>query len=587
MRSTEHEIRREVLTRLARQPLFAGLDAKSLMDLADAMQWLALPGGARLFEQGDESDALYVLLLGRLAATRTREDGSIRWLGCIAPGESVGEAGLIAREPRAASVYAMRDSEVLRLPRADFDRLIALHPSAMLGMARIALRRTNARPGNATMPRCFALLPTLPGIDALDFAHRLAVALGADPLAAVITREEGHDRDPGWFGAREARSSHLVYVGDHDSAWNYLCQRQSDCVLLLGDGRRTPDPAWLPQAPEPNPHQAQFLLLAQTGDPLEGSTRAWRAAYPAAQSHHHLRDEKDLARLARHLHGRAIGLVLSGGGARGFAHIGVLRALRESGIAVDYVGGASIGAIIGAGIAADWSHEQLVEVYRQSFVDTNPLSDWTLPLVSLRAGSKVSCLLRRAFGERDIEDLPLPFFCVSSDLTEGVLEVHETGTLWPALRASSAIPGVLPPVLSAGRVLVDGGVIDNLPVAQMRKRLAGQIIAVDVGGNYRLETALEETQLPPWWQLLPEVFGQRRHPRLAQILLRAGMVNSAATAQSRRRQVRWLLKPTLEGVELLTWQQFQHAIDLGYQYTLRRLELSREALHADPPLIGP
>lgn len=282
-----------------------------------------------------------------------------------------------------------------------------------------------------------------------------------------------------------------------------------------------------------------------------------------------------------------ISLVLSGGGARGFAHIGVVRALRDAGIEIDYVAGCSIGGIVGAGVAADWSYAQMVENYRRCFVDTNPLSDWTLPLVSLRSGRKVSRLLREAFGEtRDIEDLPLPFFCVSSNLTDGALEVHERGPLWRWLRASCAIPGVLPPVFANGRVLVDGGVIDNLPVAELRKRLNGEIIAVDVGGNYRLETTMEESELPAWWQLIPEFFGIRKRPSLGKILLRAGMVNSDATVQRRRRQTRLLLKPALEGIDLLEWQAFQQAIDLGYQYTLRQVGGPRDALTAEAPLVG-
>lgn len=577
--------RRELLGELARLPLFAGLDSASLSDLADAMQWLALPGGARLFEQGDDSDSLFVLLYGRLAAVRTGTDGQARALGTVAPGECVGEVGLITRQPRSAGVFAMRDCELLRLPREAFEKLLALHPAAMLGMARIALRRSGASQGAPSTPHCFALVPTLPGLDVAGFALQLARAFGDDPERSLVHAEQARGRDAGWFTAREGRSPHLVYVANDDPEWQDRCLRQSDCVLLLGDGRRQPqpDPRW--PRPALNIHVPQHLVLSQSDRPAHGSTRAWREAYAGMQALHHVRGDADLQRLARRLSGKAVGLVLSGGGARGFAHIGVVRALREAGIAIDAIGGASIGAILGAGIANDWSHQQLVETYRHAFVRTNPLSDWTLPLVSLRSGRKVSALLREAFGDSDVEDLPLPFFCVSSNLTDGLLEVHETGRLWHSLRASCAIPGVLPPVLSRGRVLVDGGVIDNLPVAEMRKRLAGEIIAVDAGGNYRLETALEETELPAWWRLLPEFFGVRKRPGLGQVLLRSGMVNSAATAQRRRKLTRLQLKPELPGIELLEWQEFDRAIELGYEYTRRQLEESREALMAAPALI--
>ena len=585
MRSQDQTARRELLTRLSGLPLFAGLDAASLSDLADVMLWLALPGGATLFEQGEESDSLYVLLHGRLAAVRTARDGQAHPVGAITAGECAGEIGLITRQPRSATVFAMRDCDLLRLPREAFEKLIAVHPAAMLTMARVALRRAGPEKETPLSPQCFALWPATPGIDARAFAISLAVELGVDPDLAVICSTEAHDREPSWFSAREARSPHLIYVADGDMAWQERCLRQSDCVLLLGDGRQPPDHERVAHAPAADPHVPHYLLLQQ-GETLISGTAAWRSAFPATSAHQHLRNGADLSRLVRRLRGRAVGLVLSGGGARGFAHIGVVRALRESGIPLDVIGGASIGAILGAAVAADWPEQQVIALHRASFVTTNPLSDWTLPLVSLHSGHRVSALLKRAHGERNIEDLPLPFFCVSSNLTSGLLQVHENGTTWRALRASSAIPGVLPPVLHQGQVLVDGGVIDNLPVADMRRRMAGDIIAVDVGGNYRLESRLEETELPAWWRLLPEFLGGKRHrPTLAQVLLRSGMVNSAATTQRRLRLTRLTLRPELDGIDLLEWQEFDRAIALGYDYTMRELERSHAALSAEPALL--
>ena len=568
-------------------PLLAGVSAALIEDLADAVEWLVLPGGATLFAQGEPSDALYLLRFGRLLAQREDADGQVEALGQIGPGEWVGEIGLITDAPRSAHVIAARDCELLRLGRPAFDSLIAQHPQAMLALSRIALQRFSRRGARASTVHCFCVLPLQAGLDTHVFAQNLARCLGVDPVLAVIDAAQAGKHEPGWFAEREAQASFLVYVGDGDAAWRERCVRQSDCVLLLADTTRGL-PATRLSAPPGNGSVCHLVLL-QAGEPPPGSTRTWLAAVPHVHAHHHVRQPQqdvDLARVARRLTGRATGLVLSGGGARGFAHIGVVRALREAGIEPDYIAGCSIGAIIGAGIAADWSHAQLVQAYRTTFVDTNPLSNWTLPLVSLRSGRKVSRLLRETFGGRDIEDLPIPFLCVSADLTRGVLATHTHGELWRRLRASCAIPGVLPPVFADGRVLVDGGVIDNLPVAELRKRVAGRIIAVDVGGNYRLETTLEETELPPWWRLLPEWFGVRKRPSLGQILLRAGMVNSAATAQRRQRLTSLLLKPELPGVDLLGWHAFERAVDLGYRYALREVGGPRDALSAETPVLG-
>jgi NTE family protein len=567
---------RMILAHLAAQPLFAGLDGAALTALAATMQWIALGGGQRLFEQGDAADGLFLLVFGRLAAVRREADGRVRELGTISVGECVGETGLMAGEPRYASVVALRDCELLRLSSAGFEQLAARHPDAMLKMVRLVLRRFYATRSRPPAPNCFALLPAHAGVDIDGFARRFALALDREqPPECIDASAAG--RPPGWFAEREAAHRHLLYVGNADPRWRERCARQSDCVLLVADAARPASAAEPLPAPAGSDHVPVELVLLQPGEPRPGSTRGWRERLPPARAHHHVRHAADLDRLVRRLSGQARGLVLSGGGARGFAHLGALRALQEAGYVFDAVGGASIGAIVGAGLAADWSHAHMLEVYREHFVLTDPLADWTLPLVALRSGALVSRRLRAAFGAREIDDLPVPFFCVSSNLSDGVLEVHEHGELWRWLRASSAIPGVLPPVCSAGRVLVDGGVIDNLPVAAMRRRLGGEIVASDVGGEYRLPAGADETELPPWWRLLPEV-ARRRRPRIGEILLRSGMVNSAATVARRRTQTALLLSPPLPGISLLDWKAFDRAVAAGYDHACRELEQRRAAV---------
>src|SRR5262249_1473991 len=171
---------------------------------------------------------------------------------------------------------------------------------------------------------------------------------------------------------------------------------------------------------------------------------------------------------------------MAGGGARAFTHIGVVKALRASGVPIDQVGGTSMGAIVAAGVASRWTDEELMARFRVAFVDNNPLSDYTLPLISLFAGRRVTRLLRLAFGENDIQDLSLPFYCVTANPPASNADIHTVGRLWRWLRASVAIPGVIPPFNEAGEVHVDGGVIDNFPVRAMRRLGRGITIGVDI-----------------------------------------------------------------------------------------------------------
>jgi NTE family protein len=247
-----------------------------------------------------------------------------------------------------------------------------------------------------------------------------------------------------------------------------------------------------------------------------------------------------------------LALVLSGGGARGFAHLGVIRALREARIPIDFVGGASIGAIIAAGVAMGWSDEEMKLRYRRGFVDTNPVNDYTFPLVALTRGRKVSRLLEREYGNVVIEDLRRPFFCISANLTTGRAFEHRDGALWNALRASVAIPGIMPPVFRGDNILVDGATINNLPVDVMQRHAPGLVIGSDVGADRARST--------------------KGRVYIYQILMYAGLVNSAASAAAQRALADVLLKPPLANVDLLNWQAFDRAIEAGYAYARRTLE---------------
>jgi NTE family protein len=296
-----------------------------------------------------------------------------------------------------------------------------------------------------------------------------------------------------------------------------------------------------------------------------GAAARWIGKSPATL-HHHLVDADDYGRLARLLTRRGVGLVLSGGGARGLAHLGVIQALREAHVPIDFVGGVSIGSIIAAGVASGWSDEEMQVRYRRSFVDTNPVNDYTFPFVALTRGRKVSRLLVREYGDVLIEDLRRPFFCVSTSLTTGRAIEHRDGRLTDALRASVAIPGVMPPVYQGEDLLVDGAAINNLPVDIMQQHAPGLVVGSDVSAD-------------------PFALGRRgsRRINIFQILMHSGLVNSAASAAAQRELADVLLKPPLANVDLLNWRAFDRAIRAGYEYARTALE----ALPSIPRLPDP
>jgi NTE family protein len=565
--------RSELLARVAHLPLFANLDRRTLVRVADELEWIALPGGAELFREADPPDAVYVLIAGCLGAFRASGEAA-QLIGRIHPGETVGEMALLSGHPRTATVRALRDSEIVRFSLEAFERLARAHPEAMLAVARIAverLERTLEGRRQEAAPRTLALLPAHAGINMDALVERLGSALGRFGAAVAIDSEHFFEASIAQLHTLEADHPFALYVGKFgDSVWNERCRRQADMLLLVADAQQAASSLTMEISACAGP-QSVSLVLLQPGRIIPGAARAWRQRLDLDQ-HFHVRDNEDIERLARRLARRSVGVVFSGGGARGFAHIGAIRALREAGLAIDAVGGTSIGALMAAAVALEWEDETLYQTFHRAFVSSNPLSDYTLPLVSLVAGRKASRLLRREFGEGDIEDLPLPFYCVSADLAHGGAVVHEQGSLWHALRASIAIPGVLPPVCNAGRVLVDGGVIDNLPVGTMRKRNAGPIIGIDIAGEHALVCELDETDLPSFWQMLARRWrGGPKRPGILRILLRAGMVNSASTAEHNAAMSDLMLKPPVDSIDLLAWDRFADAIDAGYVYTRDRL----------------
>ncbi|MBN8737645.1 MAG: patatin-like phospholipase family protein [Xanthomonadales bacterium] len=588
----------ELRALLARTEVFGHLKANQLDALLAEMAWLWLPGGAPLYVRGEAAAALYLLKSGSLGAFVPRRNGQLRLLGVFPAGSTLGEIGLISGEPHTHSVRALRDSEVLCLSRAGFEKLTAQHPLAMLGAARVAVAHLlgGARRKPTSPPRTFAILPFDAGIDVGGFARGLQRQLRAWGGCTLIDSELGCHHDTDWFAAREAEARFVLYVDDGDATWQRLCRRQADVLLLLVDAGR-PASAWpyhlgeanYPGTPargsagEYTHHRPRHLILHHpSGQFVYGAAHAWRTTLDHGEGYsHHWRHAADIARIARLLAGHSTALVLSGGGARGFAQIGVIQALRETGIKIDTVVGTSIGAIIGAGIAYEWDDQKMREAYRRALVDGKPLGDRTLPLVALTRGGRTTRLLREAFGEIDIEDLPIGFACISADLTLGTTAVHRTGLLWRWLRASGAVPGILPPLLHGRHVYVDGGVINNLPTDILTDEIHAQVIAVDISADDPLSAGVDEAASPP---LVTRWLQRHQHlrPSAFATLVRAGMVNSEIGSVQRRKLANLLLRPDMQRIGLFDWHEFDRAIEIGYRCTRDALRGEASSTQQEP-----
>jgi len=550
----------------------------ALRRLLSEAEWFGLPGGTILPREGENDTAVFLVVTGSLGVFVDDDRGPRRLVATVPAGETVGEMSLLTGESHSARIVALRDTELMRLGPRAFDMLLTRYPRVMLNLLKIVmhrLRQTTRRANQLSRPKTFAVIPLQHGVRGLAVVRPLVdtlIAMGAK--AALLNSEVSHETTD-WFNRFEASHDVVFYHGDTpDSAWTNFCLRQADRVLLVARSDES-----LPL----HPFERRFfkrdlgappeLLLVHpsgSGASLPSHIEFRRDLF---ETHHHIRegDTGDIKRLARFISGSSVNVVLAGGGARGFAHIGVLQALQEVGVPFDYVAGTSMGGIIAAGLALEWGIDEIKERVKDAFVENNPLSDFTLPLIALFRGAKVSALLQKHFGDLRIEDMPKPYFCVSANLTTGRDYVHRSGLVWRALRASVALPGIHPPVtVEGGHLIVDGGVMNNLPVDVMAEEARGPIIAVDVSGEIDLRAYDPKYGERSLWSLVTQ--RMRGSPSIISILMRAGTVGSDAQRRIVREQADFLYEPPLEGIGMRDWQAFERAVAQGYAYAMLQIE---------------
>ncbi len=566
------------------------VDDQVASGVVDTVELVRLEGGQELFRQGDESDAAYVLVSGRLSATRDGED-----LGEIGRGEMVGELGLLEGTPRSATITARRDSTLGRFDVGSFHELAATNPALMVQLARTVVarlvRRTRPRRARSMAIVVAAAGPgrTLVADVATEIARRgptrhlwasrVDEELGRPGLVesgSPVTRPALAE----YLQDAEATHDHLVLEADAaPTIWTRQCFALADRIVVVvsadpGDDERRRAMAALDVAPDRGRVERWVAVVHPSGRARPTGAAALadelgcdRVANIRAGS------AADVARLARLVAGNGTGLVLSGGGARGFAHLGVWRALRELGVEIDAIAGASIGAPLGAAMALQIDPDELDQIVVGLF---RGLLDYTVPVVSLIKGERISRNIAQVFGGVDMRDLWLPFACVSTNLTRSRVEVHDRFDTATAIRASVAIPGVLPPVPFGGDLLVDGGVLNNLPVDVMRRTgMVDRLIAVDLSPPGGPEAQDDFGLSVSGWRALRSHFrsGPTRYPRLMAVLMRALVAGSVRDRDQMIADglVDWYLDLDLRGVQLLDFERVEEIARRGYESAMPRL----------------
>ena len=592
-------------------PLFRDLDEATLDELAGHLEWVLVHGGEALCRQGDESDGLYLVASGRLAIVRELPGGDEVVLSHVGRGDSLGEVAALTGNPRSATVRALRDSILARLARAGLDRLLERHPKLILALTRRLATWIGPEPPASERSRgCVAVALVAPhqGVPLPEIAARLAAALSrigpvlhlsSQRIDRALASDEG--RLGSWIDEQEACHAFLLYEADPGiTSWTHRCLRQADRVLVVAVAD-TPDMADTEPSlgelggrlarGEGKPREELVLLHLHRKERPRGTAR-WLGLH-TFRRHHHIRMEVpgDFDRLARFVNGTPVGLVLGGGGARGFAHIGVIRALLEAGIPIDRVGGTSMGAVMAGLHARGFDWKDMVRLNRWGWVRYRPHKLYTLPIISLLSSRKAERMLDMMFGDDHIEDLWLPFFCVSTNLTQAEVVVHRFGEMERQVGASMRLPGVVPPMVEKGNLLVDGGVLNNLPIDVMRRQGRGPIIAVDVSAAIDVRADPSYKVAPSPWQLL---VGQWRKtakpfPNILQLLHRSAVLASDIYARQSKHEVELYVDLPMDDFDLFNVEPLNEIVEVGYQFTKELLERTRlpETIPTAAPEPGP
>ena len=572
--------------------LFADADPEALGELASELRLVSLERGELLIRQGDPADCIYSIVCGRLELTALADDGGERYLGELGSGETVGETDLVDGQPRMSNVRAIRDTQLVRISPRGFERLVRGNAEALNKTATILARRMRAmvsRKQPVPVLRTIVILGAGESASFSEFTQGLCEALSAfGPILHLD--EQGFERV---FGRRFDSNSEIVpWLSELEKDYRFLvlealpCVRQADRVLLVGRAGASPElnateKLLLQESAERSAAPVELVMIHEGSGHLFPGTAKWLAHRPVVR-HHHVRSgaREDLGRLARILAGCAMGLTLGGGGARGFAHIGVIRALEEARIPIDMICGVSMGAIIAGQYAMGWDWPTMIRSNKRLLADKRLSTDLALPLFSLSSGRRFRSALKTLFGEIEIEDLWLSYFCTSCNLSSSQLVVHRRGRLWWCVNASNAIPGLLPPVLQDGQLLIDGGVLNNHPGDLLKEVCGGPVIVSRV--SPRKDLAMDEsfTEMPSAWRVLRSRLNPFektiRVPGIPATMMRTMWVASERKSREVEQDAEFCLHPPVDRFRLDDRSKIEEIAEVGYEYTRREIREWKE-----------
>jgi len=603
-----------------------------------ALDWMQIEAGRALFKQTDHSDSIFIVLNGRLRSVVTQQDGKRELVGEYGRGELVGIVEVLTQSDRATTIIAVRDTELAQIPEELLNMIKCKYPQIVTRLIHLLGQRIlgslqnkpsvtsalsehpNAEPrspvANLATVAVVAVNEDIPltnftmelqhALNAIGPTLRLTSEIIQTRLGASALDSMNEYRLSSWLGQQEDIHRMVLYQCDYRmTPWTQRCMRQADCILIVAKFDAGPTVGKIEKQMENLSVRAQkeLILLHNADADTPRGTVEWLNARGWCTSHHHLRCPKrvfskkssaksmemyrklfetepdrksDFSRLSRLLTGTSIGLVLGGGGARGIAHIGLVRAMQEAGIPIDIVGGTSIGAFMGALWCQHTNITPFTQKAREWSMDMTSLwkkiVDLTYPVTAMFSGKAFNKGIENVFKEVQIEDLWVPYFCITTDITASKMRVHTSGSLWRYVRASMSLSGYLPPLCDPvdGHLLLDGGYVNNLPADVMKTMGAQKIFAINVGSQDDTYLTNYGDELSGWWLLWAKWYPWAkpiRVPDMTEIQSRLAYVSGVRQLeQVKSSNMCEYIRPPIDKYRTLQFGSFDEIHDVGYHH---------------------
>ncbi len=591
MQSFQEPSKKLVAEFLSATDMFREVDPDSILKLAQELEIIFLLSQEVLVQEGDIGEEMFIVYTGRLRVFKTVNNKQ-KIIGELGARDSVGEIAVLINQPRMATVKAIRDTILIKLTNNVFLKFAKQYPEAALNIAKGSLARVLTFEKKEKSGKKIATITLLPmSLSPIfdTFKNKLLAALekhgSIQLITAKMVKEKFKENLEGifqWLNDLETNFKYIIYIPDYQfSNITELFVRQSDVVYLINDKDATQESKHNIQQYilENNSvlQRTSLVILKKSSSEKFEPMYSWIIKHELANYHHVILDQqKDFDRLARFITGKSIGLVLAGGGALACAHMGLFRALEERNIPIDLVGGTSAGAFVGGAIAMGLSAEEIEERYLPIAQRSTKFKP-TFPYVSISTARNLVDGFKEAFGESRIEELPRRFFCVSTNITSGEINVHDSGLIWESIRASATIPGIYPPLFSKGNLFVDGALLNNLPVSVMFQKFdAGKVIASRLAKKREgLSTDFGATDLSGWAILRNKLnpFSKKINvPRIDAILARSFALSEENQQINQAKRADLCILLELNNYKLFDFDKYKDIMELGYQQAKIALE---------------